>query len=114
MVNSYRVGRCFVAGDAAQLHSPASGQEMDTGIQDAFNLAWKSALVTRGLGRKVLLESYNVERRPVAVSVLKGSDRLRRLVTLHNPLARSFRNRLFTLLSGLATVRRTASVQLSS
>ena len=47
------------------------------------------ALVIRGLGREVLLDSYNVERRPVAVSVLKGSDRLTRLVTLHNPLARS-------------------------
>jgi 2-polyprenyl-6-methoxyphenol hydroxylase-like FAD-dependent oxidoreductase len=113
VVNSYRVGRCFVAGDAAHLHSPAGGQGMNTGIQDAFNLAWKLALVLRGLGREVLLDSYNVERRPVAVSVLKGSDRLTRLVTLHNPLARSFRNRLLSLLSGLATVRRTASVQLS-
>jgi FAD binding domain len=111
--NSYRVGRCFVAGDAAHLHSPAGGQGMNTGFQDAFNLAWKLALVIRGLGREVLLDSYNAERWPVAVSVLKGSDRLTRLVTLHNPLARSFRNRLLSLLSGLATVRRTASLQLS-
>ncbi len=95
------------------MHSPAGGQGMNTGVQDAFNLAWKLALVTKGLGREVLLDSYNAERRPVAVSVLRGTDLLTRLVTLHNPLARGLRNRLLTPLSRLATVQRTATVQLS-
>jgi 2-polyprenyl-6-methoxyphenol hydroxylase-like FAD-dependent oxidoreductase len=113
VVNSFRVGRSFVAGDAAHVHSPAGGQGMNTGIQDAFNLAWKLALVTKGLGREVLLDSYNAERRPVAVSVLRGTDLLTRLVTLHNPLARGLHNRLLTPLSRLATVRRTATVRLS-
>jgi 2-polyprenyl-6-methoxyphenol hydroxylase-like FAD-dependent oxidoreductase len=113
VVNSYRVGRCFVAGNAAHVHSPAGGQGMNTGIQDAFNLAWKLALVTKGLGRDLLLDSYNAERRPVALSVLRGTDLLTRMVTLHNPVARGLRNRLLFSLSSLSTLRRKASVQLS-
>ena len=51
-VTDYRAGRVFLAGDAAHIHSPAGGQGMNTGMQDAFNLAWKLALVEQGLARR--------------------------------------------------------------
>ncbi|GCE12474.1 FAD-dependent oxidoreductase [Tengunoibacter tsumagoiensis] len=68
-----RVGHCFVLGDAAHVHSPASGQGMNTGIQDAFNLAWKLALVARNVAEESLLDSYTAERTPIATTVLRGA-----------------------------------------
>lgn len=67
----YRHGRVFLAGDAAHIHSLIGGQGMNTGIQDAYNLAWKLALVCRGLAPDSLLDSYDKERRPVAEDVVK-------------------------------------------
>ena len=64
IVDRYGDGRVFVAGDAAHLHPPAGGQGMNTGIQDAWNLAWKLALAVRGLAAPGLLDSYETERRP--------------------------------------------------
>jgi 2-polyprenyl-6-methoxyphenol hydroxylase-like FAD-dependent oxidoreductase len=69
MVDRYRVGRVFLAGDAAHVHSPAGGQGMNTGIQDAFNLGWKLA-ATLGGADAALLDTYQQERLPVAASVL--------------------------------------------
>jgi len=63
---SYRQDRVFLAGDAAHVHSPAGGQGMNTGIQDAVNLGWKLALVARGIASRDLLDSYDAERWPVA------------------------------------------------
>ena len=59
---SLRVGRLFIAGDAAHIHSPYGGQGMNTGLQDVWNLAWKLDLVVRGLGNEQLLDSYGAER----------------------------------------------------
>ncbi|HWZ59359.1 MAG TPA: FAD-dependent monooxygenase [Gemmatimonadaceae bacterium] len=73
-VPHYRVGRAFVAGDAAHIHSPAGGQGMNTGIQDAINLAWKLALVVRGRAADWLLDTYATERHPVARTLLRGTD----------------------------------------
>ena len=70
LASSYGVGRVFLAGDAAHVHSPAGAQGMNTGIQDAANLGWKLAIVLRG-GPDTLLSSYEVERRPVAKKVLR-------------------------------------------
>jgi 2-polyprenyl-6-methoxyphenol hydroxylase-like FAD-dependent oxidoreductase len=78
MVPRYREGRVFIAGDACHIHSPAGGQGMNTGIQDAYNLAWKLALVQKGKGRPALLESYESERKPVAAAVLATTDKLMR------------------------------------
>ncbi|HVF87158.1 MAG TPA: FAD-dependent monooxygenase, partial [Pyrinomonadaceae bacterium] len=61
-VNKFSEGRCFVAGDAAHIHTPAGGQGMNTGIQDAYNLAWKMAYVLRGDADKQILDTYNEER----------------------------------------------------
>jgi 2-polyprenyl-6-methoxyphenol hydroxylase-like FAD-dependent oxidoreductase len=74
-VNKFSIGRCFVAGDAAHIHSPAGGQGMNTGIQDAYNLAWKLAFVIRGYAGDRLLETYNEERLPNARQLLATTDR---------------------------------------
>ena len=75
-------GRIFLAGDSAHIHSPAGGQGMNTGIQDAVNLAWKLALVVHRKSSASLLDSYNEEREPVAKMVLGLTDRLTRMATL--------------------------------
>lgn len=74
MVESYRNGRVFLAGDAAHVHSPAGGQGMNTGVQDAYNLGWKLDAVLRGAD-PALLDTYDEERRPVARAVLEDSTR---------------------------------------
>jgi 2-polyprenyl-6-methoxyphenol hydroxylase-like FAD-dependent oxidoreductase len=74
-VNKFSVGRCFVAGDAAHVHSPAGGQGMNTGIQDAYNLAWKMAFVIKGYASEKLLATYNEERLPNAQRLLETTDR---------------------------------------
>jgi 2-polyprenyl-6-methoxyphenol hydroxylase-like FAD-dependent oxidoreductase len=79
LVDRYRAGRVFLAGDAAHIHSPAGGQGMNTGIQDAHNLGWKLAAVAKGaspelLDSTALLNSYEAERRPIAAGVLALSN----------------------------------------
>ncbi|MGE7417796.1 FAD-dependent monooxygenase [Methylobacterium tarhaniae] len=70
LADAYRRGRCFIAGDAAHIHPPTGGQGMNTGIQDAYNLAWKLALVLKGASPDGLLDSYEGERRPVGADVI--------------------------------------------
>jgi 2-polyprenyl-6-methoxyphenol hydroxylase-like FAD-dependent oxidoreductase len=74
IVDRYRAGRVFLAGDAAHVHSPAGGQGMNTGIQDAYNLGWKLDAVLRGRAGHPLLDTYQEERMPVARAVLTSSD----------------------------------------
>ncbi len=75
-VPQYRVGRVFLAGDAAHVHSPAGGQGMNTGIQDAANLGWKLAAVAAGWAGDGLLDTYQAERHPVGEQVLRSSSAL--------------------------------------
>jgi 2-polyprenyl-6-methoxyphenol hydroxylase-like FAD-dependent oxidoreductase len=75
MVEHYRAGRVLLAGDAAHVHTPAGGQGMNTGIQDAFNLGWKLAAVVAG-AQEGLIDSYEQERLPVAAGILGLSTRL--------------------------------------
>jgi 2-polyprenyl-6-methoxyphenol hydroxylase-like FAD-dependent oxidoreductase len=75
MVDRYRVGRVFLAGDAAHVHPPTGGQGLNTGVQDAYNLGWKLAHVLRG-GLDSLLDTYESERLPIAAAVLGLSKRL--------------------------------------
>ena len=75
MVRRYRVGRVFLAGDAAHVHPPSGGQGLNTGVQDAYNLGWKLAHVMRG-GPDSLLDSYESERLPIAAAVLGLSKQL--------------------------------------
>jgi 2-polyprenyl-6-methoxyphenol hydroxylase-like FAD-dependent oxidoreductase len=79
MVERYRVGGIFLAGDAAHVHSPAGGQGMNTGIQDAYNLGWKLAAVLEG-APEALLDTYEEERLPVAAQVLGVSSKLHRQI----------------------------------
>jgi len=76
----YRVGRVFLAGDAAHVHSPLGGQGMNTGIQDAMNLGWKLAAAVHGTAAPWLLDSYAEERHPVGEQVLRLTDTFNRLV----------------------------------
>ncbi len=76
-----RVGRTFLLGDAAHLHSPLGGQGMNTGIADAVNLAWKLAAVLEGRAAAALLDSYEAERLGVARALVRGTERASRLIT---------------------------------
>ncbi|WP_042449843.1 FAD-dependent monooxygenase [Streptacidiphilus jiangxiensis] len=76
---TYRVGRVFLAGDAAHCHSPAGGQGMNTGLQDAANLGWKLVAAVRGWAAPGLLDSYQAERHPVGAHVLRTSGGLLRI-----------------------------------
>lgn len=100
-VRQFRQLRVFLAGDAAHIHSPAGGQGMNTGIQDAFNLAWKFALVVRQRAPAQLLASYHVEREPVARGVLNLTDRITRMATMRNSVAQSVRDFLLPRVSGI-------------
>ncbi|ORT53812.1 FAD-dependent monooxygenase [Streptomyces sp. CB03238] len=92
-VPAYRTGRVFLAGDAAHVHSPAGGQGMNTGLQDAANLSWKLASVLRGEAPdpEALLDSYHAERHPVGTMVLRSSGALVRLAMARNPFERTAR-----------------------
>jgi 2-polyprenyl-6-methoxyphenol hydroxylase-like FAD-dependent oxidoreductase len=98
----YRAGRVFLAGDAAHIHSPAGAQGMNTGIQDAWNLGWKLALVDRGLADPALLDTYEAERRPVGRLVLRFTDRATGIVTSPRPLVRLMRTQVVPRLAPLA------------
>lgn len=108
---TYRVGRAFIAGDAAHIHSPTGGLGLNTGMQDGYNLAWKLALVIRGLADATLLDSYEAERTPVADAVLGLAGRLTTMLTLTNPVSQQLRNHLMPMLSGLGAVQHQIAVQ---
>ena len=88
----YRVGRVLIAGDAAHIHSPAGGQGMNTGLQDAANLAWKLVLTLKGGASDSLLESYHSERWPVGEKVLKFTDTAFSTITGQSDWMRKLRN----------------------
>jgi 2-polyprenyl-6-methoxyphenol hydroxylase-like FAD-dependent oxidoreductase len=113
-VSDYRAGRVFLVGDAAHIHSPAGGQGMNTGIQDACNLAWKLALACHGTcAPEPLLGSYSVERSAVGDEVLKNAGRLTEVAILRGELKQSIRNHLLSLLLGFYPVRHIAADTLS-
>ncbi|KTD05121.1 FAD-dependent monooxygenase [Fluoribacter gormanii] len=91
-IQKYRYGRVFFAGDAAHVHSPMGGQGLNTGLQDIYNLAWKLALVNKGVAHDSLLDSYHSERHPVAAGVLKITGIMTHLIMMTNPLLIAIRN----------------------
>jgi 2-polyprenyl-6-methoxyphenol hydroxylase-like FAD-dependent oxidoreductase len=106
-VANYRSGRVFVMGDAAHIHSPAGGQGMNTGMQDAFNLAWKLAMVSRGLGdEETLLGSYSAERSPIAAEVLKAAGRGTEVALMRGEFKQSIRNHITSFIFGLSPVKK--------
>jgi 2-polyprenyl-6-methoxyphenol hydroxylase-like FAD-dependent oxidoreductase len=108
-VTDYRAGRVFLAGDASHIHSPAGGQGMNTGMQDACNLAWKIALVVRGIGSEGLLDSYSPERSPIAEEVLKVTGRVTSITTLTGKMKQSLRNHAAALVLGVPMFRKFAA-----
>jgi 2-polyprenyl-6-methoxyphenol hydroxylase-like FAD-dependent oxidoreductase len=105
-VTDYRRGRVMLAGDSAHIHSPAGGQGMNTGMQDAFNLAWKLALVHRGRGKtEALLESYSRERSVVGDQVLRGAEQVTTMATLRNPVAQYVRNHVAGIVASFGFVQ---------
>jgi 2-polyprenyl-6-methoxyphenol hydroxylase-like FAD-dependent oxidoreductase len=108
----FRDRRCFLLGDAAHIHSPVGAQGMNTGLQDAYNLGWKLALVISGAGRETLLDSYESERIPVAQRLLATTDRAFALVVSDSGVAGLFRTRfvpkVFALALRLERVQRLA------
>ncbi|GAB2950506.1 FAD-dependent monooxygenase [Micromonospora polyrhachis] len=105
-VPRYRVDRVFLAGDAAHVHSPAGGQGMNTGLQDAANLSWKLAAVIQGWAPDGLLDTYQTERHPVGKTVLRSSGALIRAALVRPRAGRMFRNVLGALLLRLPPIVR--------
>jgi 2-polyprenyl-6-methoxyphenol hydroxylase-like FAD-dependent oxidoreductase len=93
-VDCYVHRRVLLAGDAAHVHSPLGAQGMNTGIQDAINLAWKLALVAQGYAPARLLESYQIERAQVGTRLLQEDALLTRLAFVHHPLVTATRDRV--------------------
>ena len=105
---AYRTGRVLLAGDAVHIHSPAGGQGMNTGMQDATNLAWKLALVTTGRAPDTLLDTYGLERGPVAAQVLAFTEGFVRFGTAPRSARRIARDALLPALRLPAAQRRLA------
>lgn len=105
LVPAYRWNRVFLVGDACHIHSPAGGQGMNTGMQDAFNLAWKLAAAVKGEAGDTLLDSYHAERYPVAEQMITFTDRLTRAGTLSG-VPQRVRNIAIRTLSHFEPVRR--------
>lgn len=101
-VNAFSKGRCFVAGDAAHIHTPAGAQGMNTGIQDGYNLAWKLALVLRNAADEKLLETYNEERLRNAKNLLSTTDRIFEFAASDEWLVSFVRNNVFPYVFGTA------------
>lgn len=97
---SFRSGRVFLAGDAAHAHGPVGGQGMNTGLQDAHNLAWKLAGVIRHGAPEAWLDSYDRERRPVAERVVADTGRAMRLGTARGAVPEFFRDQVLGFLGG--------------
>ena len=127
-VEKFSSGRCFLAGDSAHIHTPAGGQGMNTGIQDAYNLAWKMALVLRGAAAARILDTYNEERLPNAKRLLQTTDRMFNLAagtdwlvnvirtTVFPPMAKfilsfdAIKKRFFPLISQIGITYRDSSL----
>lgn len=113
-VAEYRAARIFLAGDAAHVHSPAGGQGMNTGMQDAFNLCWKLALVARGLcPAEPLLASYSVERSAIAKLVLEATGKATTMALLRGGALQSVRNHVAAWLLGFSSIQAAAAGAIS-
>ncbi|MFE2732956.1 FAD-dependent monooxygenase [Streptomyces sp. NPDC059349] len=102
---AYRVGRVLLAGDAAHVHTPAGGQGMNTGLQDAANLGWKLAAVVNGRAGEALLDTYEAERHPVGKAVLRNSGGIVRLAMANRPWTLAARAALTAFLGRVRPAR---------
>ncbi|QJR09768.1 6-methylpretetramide 4-monooxygenase [Usitatibacter rugosus] len=102
----FRDRRCFVLGDAAHIHSPVGAQGMNTGLQDAYNLAWKLALVVQGRAPESMIDTYAEERMPVAKRLLDTTDRAFRVVVSDSWLAGLLRTHVLARVAAMAMSNR--------
>jgi 2-polyprenyl-6-methoxyphenol hydroxylase-like FAD-dependent oxidoreductase len=109
----YRAGRLFLAGDAAHVHSPAGGQGMNTGIQDAAALAARLTAVLRDGAPDSVLNEYEAERRPVAADVVALTHRITRIATVNSVPLRKARNTLLRALDWVPAVHHSLAMKLS-
>ena len=105
-VTRMSVGRVFIAGDAAHIHSPFGGQGMNTGLQDVWNLAWKLHLAVRGRGSQQLLDTYTAERRPIIKGVIQTTHRLTWAMGTPSKLAQAIRNTVVPVISCLSAFKK--------
>lgn len=108
-VDNYVHGRVFLAGDAAHVHSPAGGQGMNTGIQDAVNLSWKVAFTRLGWASPDLIPTYQSERHPVAAHVLKLSGRATRMIMSTSRFKRGVQDLVMGTLTTIPEFRKAAT-----
>ena len=113
MVNHLQVGRVFLGGDSAHIHSPAGAQGMNTGMQDMINLCWKLAMVMKGQAKPELLETYSKERVPVIRNVLKKTEGVTHVIGSESTLVRSIFNQIAPWLVGMERFQENATEHLS-
>ncbi|MFF1687440.1 MULTISPECIES: FAD-dependent monooxygenase [unclassified Streptomyces] len=113
IASAFRSGRCFLAGDAAHVISPAGGQGMNTGMQDAFNLAWKLSGVLRGEFGEPILDSYDRERRSVSHEVARSTALLTKAGLVNTPAKVALRDAAFTAADRTGLFQRRLAPQLS-
>lgn len=101
-VAQLRVGRIFIAGDAAHIHSPFGGQGMNTGLHDVWNLVWKLDFAVHDRANESLLDSYSAERRPVIKQVIETTDFLTKVMGTPNRIAQALRSTVIPMVSRLA------------
>jgi 2-polyprenyl-6-methoxyphenol hydroxylase-like FAD-dependent oxidoreductase len=101
-----RSDRIYIAGDAAHVHSPFGGQGMNTGLHDAWNLAWKLDLAVRGFASEDLLASYAAERLPIIRQVIATTHALTRVMNVRNRFAQTVRNMAIPVMSRLPAFQR--------
>jgi 2-polyprenyl-6-methoxyphenol hydroxylase-like FAD-dependent oxidoreductase len=113
LADRYRAGRILLAGDAAHVHSPAGGQGMNTGIQDAVALGHALADVLAGRADESRLDEYERTRRPVAERVVAFTDRMTHMATLPGHRARSVRNSAIRMIGRIPSVQRRLATELA-
>lgn len=102
----WRVGRVFLAGDAAHAMPPWIGQGMAAGVRDVANLCWKLAAVLRGQAPEALLNSYEAERKPHVVEITRRAVLMGRVITEHNKVLAAFRNHLLRVITKVPAITR--------
>jgi 2-polyprenyl-6-methoxyphenol hydroxylase-like FAD-dependent oxidoreductase len=113
MVNGLQVGRVFLGGDSAHIHSPAGAQGMNTGMQDMINLCWKLAMVMKGQAKPELLETYSKDRLPVIQNVLKRTKTLTHTIGSESTLFRSVFKYVAPWLVGMENVQQNTTEHMS-
>jgi 2-polyprenyl-6-methoxyphenol hydroxylase-like FAD-dependent oxidoreductase len=111
-VPQYRHGRVVLAGDAAHIHSPAGAQGMNTGIQDAANLGWKLALVSRGRAGAELLDTYHAERHPIGAAMVRMTTAMTNVMTGAGAMA-GLRDIALFLVGHVRELGRTAATEIA-